>query len=382
MNKDLNRLLEIANKSECRIIGLMSGTSLDGLDIALCRVTKKMICQEHFKFIMFPKDILNALKRTRSKKYVLLDEISELHTKMAHFFANGVNRALTEWGIDHEEIDLISSHGQTIYHNSEASTKHTLQIVDGDHIARKTGIITISDFRQKHVSAGGDGAPLAIYFDEFLFQDAQQIRVALNLGGIANLTFIPPKNSQYKLLSTDVGPANTLVNDAMQYYFDKEYDNEGETAAKGKVNNKLLKMLLADPFFKKPFPKSCGQEFFNLGWVHRIMKLYNIDVIPQDIVRTLTELSIEAINLALEEIVGIGYYEFIISGGGCYNKSLLNGLKNRANNARLLPVEDFGVTSDAKEAVLMAFLGFIQLQKKGVLVDNEVVHLGKICLPN
>ena len=101
--------------------------------------------------------------------------------------------------------------------------------------------------------------------------------------------------------------------------------------------NKLLKMLLADPFFKKPFPKSCGQELFNLGWVHRIMKLYNIDVIPQDIVRTLTELSIEAINLALEEIVGIGYYEFIISGGGCYNISLLNGLKNRANNARLLP---------------------------------------------
>lgn len=382
MNKDLNRLFEIANKSECRIIGLMSGTSLDGLDVALCRVTKKMIYQEHFKFITFPKHILNGLKRTRSKENVLLDEISALHTTMAYFFANEVNRALAEWGIDNDEVDLISSHGQTIYHNPEALPKHTFQIVDGDLIARKTGIITICDFRQKHVSAGGDGAPLAIYLDQFIFQDKRKIRVALNLGGIANLTLIPPKNSQQKLLSTDVGPANTLINDAMQYYFGKEYDNEGKTAAKGKVNVKLLKLLFADAFFKKPFPKSCGQELFNLGWVHRTMELYNIKAIPQDIVRTLTELSIDAINLALKKIVGIEHYDFIISGGGCYNKSLMNGLKNRTKSATLLAIKDFGITSDAKEAVLMAFLGFTQLQKKGVAIDDEFVHLGKICLPN
>ena len=382
MNKELNKLFEIAHKPECRIIGIMSGTSLDGLDIAVCKVSKKMITQEEFKCIQYPNEILEGLKRTRSKELVSLAEISLLNTKMAIFYANEINSALNKWGIDNDEIDLISSHGQTIYHNSEIIPKNTFQIVDGDHIAQKTGIITISDFRQKHISVGGEGAPLAVYLDNFLFQDEKRIRVALNLGGIANLTFIPPKNSHQQALSTDIGPANTLINDAMQHYFNKEFDNEGKTASKGKTHVNMLTYLLLDPFFKKPFPKSTGQELFNLQWVHGVMEKYSIQMSSKNLVSTLTELSNRAISLALDEVVGDENFDLIVSGGGCYNKTLMKRLKNSLSNVTFIPIDDFGISSDAKEAVLMAFLAFIQLQKHGVTVDSEFVHLGKICLPN
>ncbi len=382
MNKALHRLSEITNISECMIVGLMSGTSLDGLDIALCRVSDKKITQEKFKTINYPKIITEKLRQTRSKEVVSLGDISYLHTKMALFFAEEVLTALKEWGVKSEDVHFIASHGQTIFHDPENLVTNTFQIVDGDHIAQKTGILTISDFRQKHVSIGGEGAPLAKYLDEFLFQDERRIRIALNLGGIANLTVIFPVSASKKTLSTDVGPANTLINDAMIAYFDKPFDDGGQTASEGNSHSGLVKYLLLDPFFRKSFPKSTGQELFNLNWVKGLMESHSIELSPRDLVATLTELTIKSIVRSIDDLIEEMEFDLILSGGGFHNKTILAGLERDLPRAKFLSIEDFGISGDAKEAVLIAFLGYKLLQEKGFNIEGNEVHLGKISLPN
>lgn len=382
MNKALRRLFGITEKPECRIIGLMSGTSLDGLDVVLCRISENEIIQEKFETVGYPADIYELLKKTRSKEIVSLAEVSYLNTVLALFTASSINTLLLDWGIKNDEIDLIASHGQTMYHAPDSSPKNTLQIVDGDHIAQKTGIITFSDFRQKHVAAGGEGAPLAIYLDKFLFKDENRTRVALNLGGIANLTVIPSGKIQQKLISTDVGPANTLINEAMQKYFKEEFDNEGKTAAKGESHSGLVKYLLLDPFFRKPFPKSTGQELFNLDWVERMMESHSIELPPEDLVASLTELTVKCIARALDRLAGDAPYDLIVSGGGQQNHTMINSLQQDLLHASWFPITNFGITSDAKEAVLMAYLAFNNLKNIGVNIDGTNMHLGKISLPD
>lgn len=382
MNKALERLFEIAKKPERTIIGLMSGTSLDGLDIALCRVKNDSIKLVKFKTVEYPRDIQKHLHRTRSKDQVYLGTICWLNTQLAYFFATEVNAALSDWGVKNNVIDLIASHGQTLYHDPDGEPNSTFQIVDADHITQKTGIITISDFRQKHVVAGGQGAPLAVYLDEFLLQDEQHTRVALNLGGIANLTVIAASKVEDRVLSTDVGPANTLINEAMQKYFHQPYDNQGITAAKGNSNSELVKYLLLDPFFRKQFPKSTGQELFNLNWVEMIIESHQIEISHIDLIATLTQLTVKSISRALDHLIGEKSYDLILSGGGIHNQSIIKGLEQELTGACILSIENFGITADSKEAVLVAYLGDCLVREKGQKVGDELVHLGKISLPN
>lgn len=382
MNKALSQLLEIARKEERLVIGLMSGTSLDGLDIALCKVTNHSVHQLKFRCIDYPVDLRSLLFSIRSKEHVNLSSISKLHTGLAHYFANEIIRALQEWGIERQEIDLIGSHGQTIYHAPDDSPSHTLQIVDGDHIAQLTGIITVSDFRQKHVSAGGEGAPLAVYLDRFLFQDESKFRVALNLGGIANLTIVPPRNSTFKVISTDVGPANTLIDEAMKFHFNRPFDESGKIAKEGSVSSKLVKYLLLDPFFRKSFPKSTGQELFSLNWVHHLMQSHQIELSKEDLVASLTELTIKSIQRSIESLLENVPFELVVSGGGVKNIFLTERLQKSLPQADLKEISEFGISSDAKEAVLMAYLADRIFVKNGLEAGVSEVHLGKISLPN
>ncbi len=382
MNKALDRLFKIANKKEHRILGLMSGTSLDGLDIVLCTINDISIKQEEFKTISYSPNLKSKLENTRSRESVSLSEICYLNTEMAHLFADEVNHALKEWGIANDDIDLIGCHGQTIFHNPEATPKNTLQIVDGDHIAQKTGILTISDFRQKHVAAGGEGAPLANYLDEFLFEDEHRIRVALNLGGIANFTIIPPKHNEHQVISTDIGPANTLMNEAMIKYFNKPYDEDGRISSTGTAHSGLVKYLLLDPFFRKPYPKSTGQELFNLQWVEDLMESHQITLSTVDLISSLTELTVKSVSRGIEDLLSDKEFDLIVSGGGIHNSELMTRLKKELSNADFLSIEGFGITADAKESVLMAFLAHNLLKEKGVSVQDSEVHLGKISFPN
>jgi len=356
MNKQLLRLSEIAQKPHRIIIGLMSGTSLDGLDIALCKFKWKQPELLNFKTVAYSEELRKRLRSIQSKSLVDLQEVCTLHTELAHLYAEFISDALEDWGIKPAQVDLIASHGQTIFHLPNKKMNSTLQIVDGDHIAEKTGIITISDFRQKHVAKGGEGAPLAGIMDEAIFQSKSKNRVLLNLGGIANFTWLPAKDKTGDSITSDSGPANTLINEAMLKHFNKAFDENGETALSGEVHSELLKYLLLEPFFRKPFPKTTGQEDFNLKLVEELMEGYQIEISAKDLIATLTHLTIQSINRTFDEIIGDEEFELFISGGGVHNSAIVNGLKERLPNAKLKNFEEFGFTADAKEAVLMAFL--------------------------
>lgn len=356
MNKKLLQLTEIAQKPTKTILGLMSGTSLDGLDLALCSFKWKKPQLIAFKTIDYSDELRVRIRAIQSKLQVNLQDVCVLHTELAHYYSDLILETLQEWDVEPEDVDLIASHGQTIFHHPNEKMNSTFQIVDGDHIAEKTGIITISDFRQKHVARGGEGAPLAQIMDEALFKSDTKNRLLLNLGGIANFTWLPASKTDGAMLTSDIGPANTLINEAMKKYFEKPFDQDGKVASEGKVHSELLKYLLLEPYFRKPFPKTTGQEDFNLDLVEEMMEGYQIELTPEDLVTTLTHLTIQSINRTVDEIIGEQEFELFVTGGGVHNSVIMNGLKDRLFNATFRDLEELGFSGDAKEAVLMAFL--------------------------
>ncbi|MFV1884411.1 MAG: anhydro-N-acetylmuramic acid kinase [Balneola sp.] len=381
MNKQLTKLSEIAEKPTRLIIGLMSGTSLDGLDIALCECGENSVKVKEFKTIDYNTMLRARIAAIQSKETVSLKEVTVLHTELAHFYAGWILEALNKWGVSKEEVDLIASHGQTIYHHPTDEQTCTLQIVDGDHIAHKTGIITTSDFRQKHTAAGGQGAPLAALMDEQLFRHQTKHRMLLNLGGIANFTWLPSKESEGEIITSDTGPANTLINEAMQKHFSKAFDEGGRVAASGTVHSELLKYLLLEPYFRKAFPKTTGQEDFNLELVENLMEGYQIELIPEDLIATLTKLTTKSIERAFDEVIGDQKYELYASGGGVHNQTLMKRLKENFPNAEVKNFEELGMSADSKEAALMAFLANCLVIGEQFLVNEVGVSLGKISFP-
>lgn len=378
MNKQLRQLLQIAEKPSRIIVGLMSGTSLDGLDIALCECDSKAVTVREFKTVPYGGQLRSSIEAIQSKQQVDLEQVCSLNTELAHLYAKWTLDTLNEWGIQKDEVDLIASHGQTIYHRPGEQQSSTLQIVDGDHIAQKTGIITISDFRQKHTAAGGQGAPLAALMDERLFRHETKNRVLLNLGGIANFTWLPSIRSNGHILTSDTGPANTLINQAMEYYFDQPFDEAGQVAESGEVDSELLKYLLLEPYFRKEFPKTTGQEEFNLKLVEKLMQGYRLEVKPEDFIATLTKLTYKSIERAFDTVIGDQEYELYVSGGGIHNPVIMQGLEENLPNATIKPFEDLGMSPDAKEAALMAFLANEFVLGRTLKVNEEEVFLGKV----
>ncbi|MGN8224212.1 anhydro-N-acetylmuramic acid kinase [Gracilimonas sp. BCB1] len=391
MNNYLAKLWEISQKPERTIIGLMSGTSLDGLDLCLCKVSglgsNSKVEVIKFTTEEYSANLRNRIRAIQSKEQIPARELTVLHTELAGIYVSSILKALNEWDIDPEQIDLIASHGQTIYHapsQSEDEEHATLQIVDGDHIAQKSGIITISDFRQKHTAAGGEGAPLAGIFDEVLFRDQEKHRLLLNLGGIANFTWLPSIKSGESILTSDTGPANTLINEAMQKYFDKPFDEGGKVAASGQVHSELVRYVLLEPYFRKAFPKTTGQEDFRLEFIENLMEGHGIELPKEDLIASLTAVTSQSISRAVDEIIGDVKFECFVSGGGIHNKTLLKDLKKRNLKAEFKDFEELGISADAKEAAMMAFFANELVAGEGFAipgVTEEKIHLGKISLP-
>lgn len=384
MNKHLDRLLKISQQNERLIVGLMSGTSLDGLDIALCKFSGKgrstKLKVVHYSTWDYPQDLRERLRKVASKAEVDQRELAILHSELGDIYAEQILIALDVWDVKTGSVDLIASHGQTAYHaplsyqRQESKRSATFQIVDADHIAQRTGIITISDFRQKHTAQGGEGAPLASVFDEYLFQDEKADRVLLNLGGIANITYLPSRESGKKGISTDIGPANILINQAMMSYFGLPYDEGGRKALEGVLNEHLLKDLKDNSFFKRPFPKTTGPEDFDFSSISRFQEINDIAIELTSLIATLTQLTIDSVSDAVQSIHGTGSLELFISGGGFYNKAIIEGIAKNLPNAECHPFEKLGVPGDAKEAVMMAFFG-------NELIMGSEFELGKISLP-
>lgn len=375
----------------------MSGTSLDGLDIALCKIegsgqdTKMELL--NFETISYTDDLKNEVRAVFSKRQIDLEKLCLLNPWIALQHAGMINECLLKWNIKNEEVDLIASHGQTIYHAPQRLHQQkkfgnaTLQIGDGDHLAVATGIITISDFRQKNIAAGGEGAPLAVYGDYLLFSKKGEDRILLNIGGIANFTFLPGDGT--KILCTDVGPGNTMMDAYMQEQFPgNSFDKDSLVARSGTVNKSLLAALKENDFFRQGFPKTTGPELFNLYYLQEAKQTSStVALSAEDTIATLNQFSADMIVAAIKHCVKEKTrIKIFSSGGGIHNPLLMQRLQEQLTSCTFFSTAETGVNPDAKEAVLFALLANecvcsnvsdTEMKSHGILS----VAMGKISFP-
>jgi anhydro-N-acetylmuramic acid kinase len=399
MSNNAARLFSISNKKERLIIGLMSGTSLDGLDIALCKFSgagmQTTIELLQFATVPFDEDFKTEIKTIFSKKQIDFEKLCLLHPWVASQHANMINSILAKWNIKNDTIDIIASHGQTVYHAPKALHGQnkfgnaTLQIGDGDHLAVATGIITISDFRQKHIAAGGEGAPLAVYGDYLIFGKAGEDRILLNIGGIANFTYLPGNMNSAEIFSTDTGPGNTMMDAYTQQHFPgKHYDADAAIALQGTINEALLAALKDHDFFTQVFPKTTGPELFNMEYLQRAKQLTSTEAISvADTMATLNKFSADTITAALLKTIDSDKtYKIFSSGGGMHNPLLMQHLKKAFPNLSFYTTSELNIHPDAKEAVLFAVLANECICGDGSYLQKGIegmpaVTMGKISFP-
>jgi anhydro-N-acetylmuramic acid kinase len=367
VKKHVEKLYKLSEKPSRRIIGLMSGTSLDGLDIAVCQIegsgTDTVLKLEKFETVPYEEEFRTEVRKVFAQRNIDFQHLCLLNPHVGLQHGQMILNCLDKWGIAANDIDLVASHGQTVFHAPQkqhripAFPNATLQIGDGDHIAVKTGIITLSDFRQKHIAAGGEGAPLAVYGDYFLFSKKNENRILLNMGGIANFTFLPGNLDVDAVFTTDTGPGNTLLDAYTRRFFHRPYDANGEIAASGKVNEVFLNALKSLPFFTQSFPKTTGPEVFNFEYVEAAIQKSGLNSLSrQDIIATLTRLSADSIADAIKSVMQEGApYSTYASGGGAHNPVLMNAI-GEALGSQVGLIDALGVSGDAKEAVLFAVL--------------------------
>ena len=398
MHPNIQHLYEIANKPSRKVIGLMSGTSLDGLDIALCTITgagnTTKVSLDEFITVPYAPDLKEKLLTVFSKKTVSLEQLCVLNPWLALQHASMVNDALKQWGVDAVQVDLIASHGQTIYHApkslhpNDAYGPATLQIGDGDHIAVATGIITVSDFRQKHIAAGGEGAPLSLYGDYLLCAHETENRILLNIGGIANFTLLNAGGSLSQVFSSDTGPGNTLMDAYTRKYFEGlAYDKDGIIAKSGKINEPLLQSLKSDSFFNIAFPKTIGPELFNLEYIIQAQMALGAMLSHEDVLATLNMFTAQTVSEAINKVIGDQLiYTMYVSGGGMHNRLLMEHLQQLLPSITIKSSIEIGILPDAKEAILFALLGNEAVAGTPLLAGGNATKvattMGKISFPN
>jgi anhydro-N-acetylmuramic acid kinase len=406
MNQNIKNLYAIARKPIRHIIGLMSGTSMDGLDVAFCRIEgsghKTKVEIVHFDTVDYTDTIKAEIREVFAKQTIDFQYLTLLNAWIGTLHGEMVLSCMTQWGVNREGVDIVASHGQTVFHAPKILHKidkfpnATLQIGDGDHVAATTGIITISDFRQKHIAAGGEGAPLAVYGDYLIFSKKGENRIMLNMGGIANFTYLPATMDASSVFVTDTGTGNTLL-DAMirHYYPEKAYDKDAELAKQGQVIPELLAALKDNDFFDTPFPKTTGPELFNVKYVENAVKKAKLAP-PSvfDLFATLTRFSAETITDAIKKLFEaekfdkktIAKVKIYASGGGARNPLLMQMIQELLPTPQYATTDDLHINPDAKEAVLFALLANECLaggktdfgKRQGV----PSVSMGKISFPH
>lgn len=360
---------QIYNKEERIVAGLMSGTSLDGIDTALVKIFNSGK-NTHFELIDFQTtgftDQLRAkLSQISQAGSGSVDDICRIDTVLAEYYLDAVCSICEKSKIKISDLDLIGTHGQTIHHlpNAEKylgkNSRSTFQIGNPALIASRSGVITVGNFRQADIALGGQGAPLVPYVDYILFRSEEFDRVLLNIGGIANITILPAGCREKDVLAYDTGPGNMVINRLMEILYEKPFDNNGELACKGDVSKSLLSDLLENPYFKKPAPKSTGREEFGENFCKKVLRLSaKLKLRNEDIVASATELTALTImkGIELSNLPQDTKKQLIVSGGGIHNKVIMNSLKRKLKNASLKTSDRFGIPADAKEAICFAIL--------------------------
>jgi anhydro-N-acetylmuramic acid kinase len=314
---------------------------------------------------------------------------------LGHLYSKLIVDYLKEKKTSPQKIDFIGSHGQTVCHLPKRTKEHqieycsTLQIGDPSVIAAKTGIVTVGDFRVADVALGGEGAPLVPIFDYLYFQNPKKSRLLLNIGGIANFTFLPATCKFDEVLAFDTGPGNIIIDSLSMHFFHVPFDRDGCIARKGTVQKDLLEYLLKDEYFYRKPPKSTGREKFAGDYLQKILDFSRTKKIkPEDVLSTSTELTVKTIFEAAENFLPTKSTldELIVSGGGAENKVLMERLTSYFLKTKILKSDDLGLRSDAKEAICFAILAYHTLLNKpsnlpSVTGASHQTLLGKICVP-
>ena len=389
------------------VAGVMSGTSADGVDVAICRITAPRVPKGTpgisligHTGLAYPKPVRIAVMRAMSDNAASVAEMSRLNWRLGEVYADAVETAAEKFG---SRIDLVACHGQTIHHQATAdkyagkSIRATWQTGEASVIAERLRVPVVSDFRPADLAAGGQAAPLVPMLDFALFRNPKKSRVLLNLGGIANVTAIPAGHPIDQVLAFDTGPANMVIDRCMQILFKKSLDRNGATGKRGKVLQPVVDELLKTRFFDAAPPKSCGREQFGDAFTESFIAQCRVQKASDlDIVATATALSAQSINDAYRRFLWpyigtaapLAKTEFIAAGGGVNNSSLMRmlGLGLEPLGVKLRLIDEFGIPSQAKEAVAFALLGWLTWHR---LPGNVVsatgaarpVVLGKLTCP-
>lgn len=408
------------------VVGLISGTSMDGIDVALVRIsgpaTRPRVRLVAFETLAYPSAVRQAILHVAAGEKATAGEISQLNFLLGELFAEAALRACQKGSVLPSQIVAIGSHGQTVYHQGAPtqeggrSIASTLQIAEPALIAERAGVSVVADFRTADMAAGGQGAPLVPMVDYLLLRDASQGTVALNIGGIANFTVIPARAEPEQVFGFDTGPGNMVVDGLVRYFTSGQdtYDAGGRWAERGHAIEPLLDEMLRLPFFTQAPPKSAGREQFGQIFINRFFlakvspaepprrdvappgtiedRPPAIDHMhgarPEDLLRTATELTVRTIAGALERFVlsRVAIHRLIISGGGAHNRLLVTRLGELLPKLRIQPSSEFGLHVDAKEAIAFAVLADRTLHGlpgnlPSVTGARRAVVLGKISRP-
>ncbi|RLA04498.1 MAG: anhydro-N-acetylmuramic acid kinase [Gammaproteobacteria bacterium] len=344
-------------------IGVMSGTSLDGIDIAIVDFSNptqiKLISAQT---LPFNKHLQHELEELILDQHCDLRFLGEVDIALGQTIAKAINEQLDVNNLAKEDIVAIGSHGQTISHQPNGQFPFSLQIGNPNVIAELTGITTVADFRQRDMAAGGQGAPLVPAFHKALFQSTKQNRVIINIGGMGNITVLP-SDSNSKIIGFDTGPGNILLDGWIQRHQHKPYDVSGAWAASGIVNTKLLGILLADDYFSQAIPKSTGREHFNLAWLDSKLVLMKENISSEDVQATLTSLTAHTIATDIKDYATIADAVYVC-GGGAHNQYLLKILQEQLAEISVSTTKEIGLDPDWVEACAFAWLACQTLSSK------------------
>ncbi|MBV9895949.1 MAG: anhydro-N-acetylmuramic acid kinase [Chloroflexi bacterium] len=370
------------------VVGLMSGTSVDAIDAAVVDVAhaddalRMRLLGYHETPIA--DDLRSRIHRLFNPETSGVDEVCEVNVLLGEAFAEAAAAALRQTGVS---ADLVASHGQTVWHEvSPGHTRSTLQLAEPSVIAERLGVTTVADFRPRDIAAGGQGAPLASWGDALLFGDARLSRAVQNIGGIGNVTWVPPGGQWEAMLAFDTGPGNALIDHAAWRLSGgmQRFDANGAMAALGRVDDALLSHLLANPYFAAQPPKSTGRELFGAQFVDPyIDRALSDGLSPNDVVATLTAFTAHSIADQYRRFLPGRPDEVVVGGGGSRNPVLMQLLSDQLDPAQIRMHEDFGLPSLGREAMYFALLGHEALHGRPNTVPtctgaSHAVVMGKI----